>query len=465
MVKNMMALLRLKSAAMLDRTLSGNTFDYKQIIAIILPVLADQAFLIVMSLLNTAMISSSGVAAVSAVSIVDALNIFIINVFIAVATGGTVIVAQYKGSGQDTMVSRAASQAISVVMIVSVSISVLVIAFRDPTLNLLFGQAERDVLENARIFLIGSCLSYPFLAMYSAITGVLRGIADTRICLILSIIMNLANFILNAIFILWMNMGIIGMVLAQLLARLLGMVTSLVYILKYCHKIQFRMTDVFRPDASIIKKIMFIGLPFAAEQMFFNGGKLLTQTYIVQFGTLAITANAIGNALAGLSQIGASALGTAIVTVVGQCIGRGDIVDARRYIRSFHLLSFISFLLAIVIIIPLYHPLVGLFSPPDEIVPEIFRLMLLVLFTQPFLWAVSFIMPSALRAAGDSRFTSVTSMLTMWLLRVILGYVLGVTLGFGLMGVWMAMVIEWGVRGSIFVWRFRGDRWYRHKLI
>jgi len=460
-----MATVRVGTTQLLDRSLSGNTFDYKQIIAIILPVFADQAFLILMSLFNTAMISSSGVAAVSAVSMVDAVNIFIINVFIAVATGGTVIVAQYKGSGQDGMVSRAAAQAISIVTIVSLLISVLVIALRDPTLTLLFGRAEEEVLANARIFLIGSCITYPLLAIYSAITGVLRGIADTRICLILSVIMNFTNFILNVVFITWLDMGIMGMVIAQLLARLLGMAASLIYLLKYCHKIQFRIPDALKLDLAIIKKIMFIGLPFAAEQMFFNGGKLLTQTYIVQFGTMAITANAIGGSLASLSQIGGAALSVAVVTVVGHCIGRGDIADARKYIRSFLWLAAITMVLAAVVILPAYPLLVGLFAPPDEIVPEIFGLMLLILISQPFLWAVSFIMPSALRAAGDSRFTSITSMLTMWLLRVILGYVLGVTLGYGLMGVWAAMIIEWGVRGFIFVWRFRGDKWYRHKLI
>src|SRR5690606_9720311 len=109
--------------------------------------------------------------------------------------------------------------------------------------------------------------------------------------------------------------------------------------------------------------------------------------------------------------------------------------------------------------------IVSIFSPPDEIVPVIFHLTLLSVLAQPFFWSFSFLLPSALRAAGDSKFTSITSMLTMWLLRVILGYVLGVTFGFGLMGVWTAMVIEWAVRGLIFGLRIRGDRWYRHKLI
>jgi len=450
---------------LLDRSLSGNMFDYKQIIAIILPVLADQAFLILISLFNTAMISSSGVAAVSAVSMVDSLIIFIANVFIALATGGTVIVSQYKGSGRGEMVTRAASQALSTVTVASLGIAALVLAFHDPMLQLLFGRADADVLHNARIYLIGQCITLPLLGLYSAITGVLRGIAETRVCLILSLIMNLTYLGLNVLFIVGLDMGVMGLVISLILAKVIGATAATVYILRYCPKLHFRIRDVLHVDMAIVKKILFVGLPFAAEQMFFNGGKLLTQTYIVQFGTLAITANAIGGSISMVSQIGGGALSIAIVTVVGQSIGRGDVQDARRYVRAFLGLSTLSFIVAIILILPLFPLLMDLFSPPDEIVPLIFRLTLLILLAQPLFWSISFIMPSALRAAGDSRFTSITSMLTMWLLRVILGYVLGVTLGFGVFGVWVAMITEWLVRGVIFTIRFRGDKWYRHKLV
>src|SRR5690606_35119244 len=244
-----------QAVRVLDKSLSGNSFNYKQVIAIFFPIFVDQAFIVLMSLLNTAMISSSGVAAVSAVSMVDSLNIFIVNVFIALATGGTVIVAQYKGSGNEEMVSKSAAQAISIVTLASLLVSVLIIAVHMPTLNLLFGQAEAEVMSNAQIYLIGSSITYPLLAVYAAITGALRGIAETRICLFLSVIMNFTYFALNVVFIVWMDMGIIGMVIALFLARLLGMSTSLLYLIKYCQKIHFRLKDAFKLDFTIIKKV------------------------------------------------------------------------------------------------------------------------------------------------------------------------------------------------------------------
>jgi Na+-driven multidrug efflux pump len=274
-----------KTNSLLDKYFTGESIDYKQMFAIILPIFVDQAFLIVMSLLNTAMISSAGVAAVSAVSMVDSLNIFLVNVFIAVATGGTVIVAQYKGSGNLGMVSKTATQAISAVTIFSVLISVLVIIFHTSILNLLFGQAEAAVFENAKIYLIGSCISYPLIAIFQAVSGALRGVGETKPVLNLSLLMNLTNTGLNVLLIIVFDMGVKGLVIATIIARILGMAASLIYILRYNETIRFQIKKALHIDFSILKKVMYIGLPFAAEQIFFNGGKLLTQTFIVQLGT------------------------------------------------------------------------------------------------------------------------------------------------------------------------------------
>jgi Na+-driven multidrug efflux pump len=164
-------------------------------------------------------------------------------------------------------------------------------------------------------------------------------------------------------------------------------------------------------------------------------------------------------------QIGPNALGIASVTIVGQSIGQRNIGDARKFTKSLIGLSSIYFVITTGLLIPIFPLLIKMFNPPAEIVPTIFTLIIIGAIAQPFLWSPSFIMPAALRAAGDSNFTSIASLLSMWLLRVILGYFLGITLGFGIIGVWVAMIIEWGCRGLIFYLRFKGKKWYAHKLV
>ncbi|MBS5915142.1 MAG: MATE family efflux transporter [Paenibacillus macerans] len=439
--------------------------DYRQVIALFLPILVDQAFIVGLNLVNTAMISSSGVAAVSAVNMVDSLNVFLINVFVAVATGGTVVVAQYKGSGNDRMVSRAAAGTVTSVSLMALAIGLLLIGLHNPVMSLLFGSASPDVLDSARVYLIGSSISYMGLALVQAVCAGLRGIGKTRASLALSLIMNLLYVLLNVVFISVFHMGVVGMTLSVNIARYASAICALFYLFKMEETLRLHLRDLFKLPLSMLRKIMFIGLPFAAEQMFFNGGKLLTQVFIVSLGTYAIATNAIGGSLAMVFQIPASALSLTIVTVVGQCIGSGNIADARKFIKSFLWLGSASLAVVGLLLMPFFRPLVGLFDPPAEIVGDIFAVLLISTIAQVPLWAVSFILPSALRAAGDSRFTSLTSMLTMWLFRVVLGYILGITLGFGITGVWLAMCSEWGVRGAVFLWRFRGKKWYAHKVI
>lgn len=439
--------------------------DYRTVISIIIPILVDQAFIVILNLLNTAMISSSGVAAVSAVNMVDSLNVFLVNVFVAVSTGGTVVVAQYKGSGNEKMVSKAAAGSVASVFLLAFAISAVLIAFHTPMLNLLFGRAEAAVFANARVYLIGSGLSYCGIATTEAVCGALRGVGETRSSLMLSLIMNLSYVFLNVMFINVLHMGVFGMVTALNIARYLSAVCALIYLARFNESLHFQFGDLFHFNPSMLKRILFIGLPFAAEQMFFNGGKILTQTFIVGLGTYAMAVNAICGSVTLLFQIPANALSLAVVTVVGQCMGRRNVKDARKYIKSFLVLSSASFFVMAFFIFPFFGPIVSLFNPPQEIVRTILVITVINEAAQIPLWSISFITPSALRAAGDSKFTSIVSMLSMWLFRVVLGYILGVVLPFGIVGVWVAMDCEWGVRGVIFLLRFRGKKWYQHHLI
>lgn len=462
-------MLRTKWAAKADqfliKHLSGEAIGWRQVVALFLPVLLDQTFVVCLNLVNTAMISSAGIEAVSAVNMVDSLNIFLMNVFIAVATGGTVVVAQYKGRGDDGMPARAATASITAAFLLAVCISALFVGFHEPILRLLFGKASPGVLRAARVYLIGSGLSYGGAAVVEAVCGALRGIGETRSSLTLSLIMNLSYVLLNVVFINLLHLSVLGMCIAVNIARCLAAFCALYYLLRINTALRIRLGELFHLRFDMLRRIFFIGLPFAAEQMFFNGGKILTQTFIVSLGTLALDTNAICNSMCGLFQIPANALSLTVITVVGQCMGRRNVKDARRFIRAFIVLSALSYVVTSAVILPAFRPIVSLFEPPQSVVPIVFRILLINAAAQILLWSPSFVTPSALRAAGDSKFTSVVSMLSMWLFRVVMGYILGIVLRFGIMGVWFAMDCEWGVRSIVFVVRLRGNRWHAHHVI
>ncbi|MDR3551525.1 MAG: MATE family efflux transporter, partial [Clostridia bacterium] len=429
--------LKIVSQGFLEKYFSGDSIGYRQIVAIFLPVLVDQAFVMSLNLINTAMISSSGVAAVSAVSMVDSLNIFLVSVFIAVSTGGTVVVAQYKGSGNDPMVSKAAAGSVSSVFLLSLAICLFVVAFHGPILSLLFGRAQADVFRNARIYLIGSCTSYCGIATEEAVCGALRGVGETRSSLALSIMMNLCYVLMNLLFINVLHLSVVGLVISINVARYFGAACAIFFVTRLDTPLHFHLKDTLHFNPAMLKKIFFIGLPFAAEQMFFNGGKILTQTFIVSLGTFAMATNAICNSFVCLFQIPANALSLTLITVVGQCMGRRDIRDARKLIRSFLWLSSFAFLAMDLLVLPIFRPLLSMFHPPAQIIGSIMTIELITGIMQVPLWSIAFVTPAALRAAGDSKFTSIVSMLSMWLIRVVLGYILGIVLHFGIIGVWV----------------------------
>lgn len=456
---------KLNNSKLLEKYLSGESINYHKVLNIFLPVLIDQAFVFGLNILNTAMISSSGVAAVSAVSMVDSLNIFLVSVFIALSTGGTVVVAQYKGNGNRKMVSKSAAANISAVFLFAFIITIIAVILHVPTLNLLFGKADADVFSNAKIYLIGSCISYCGIATEEAVCGSLRGVGETKSSLILSFFMNFSYVMLNFLFINILHMGVLGMVISLNIARYAAGILAIIYLAVSDTPVNFKIRDTLQFNWSILKRIFFVGLPFAAEQMFFNGGKILTQTFIVSLGTYALAINAISNSLAGLFQITGNSLSITLITVVGQCMGRRNINDAKKFTRSFVVITSASFIIIAGMILCLFNPLISLYHPPEQIVHSIFIITVINSVFQILIWSISFIIPSALRAAGDSKFTSVSSMLSMWLVRVVLGYILGILTPLGVIGVWLAMDLEWGVRGTIFLVRLHGDKWYQHHVI
>lgn len=458
-------IIKQRTSYLLEKYLSGKSIHYQQVLALALPIFLEQAFILGINFFNTALISTAGVAAISAVNMVDSLNLLMTTILVAVATGGTVVVAQYQGSRNQEMVSRSTEQTVAAVPLLALGLGLVLILFRDPILWLLFGSADADVFSNSRLYLLGSVLSYPAFGLYQGCVCCLRGVGRTRPALALTLITNVSYVLLNLLFISVFHWGVIGMAVAVNIARGLGAVCSLLFLTRLDDTLHFEYRGALRLNKDILRRIMYIGLPFAAEQVFFNGGKLLTQTYIVALGTLAITANAIVWSIIMVLQIPSNTISQVAVTIIGQCMGRRQVDDSRKFIRTFVILSSICYLIMLLVVQPLLPGLIGVFNPPEQIIPEIRRIVIVTAIAMPFVWSLSFIIPASIRAAGDAKFSSVVSLCCMWTLRVAGGWLLAIPFGLGLIGIYVAMILEWTVRSGIFLFRVKGNKWYAHHLI
>lgn len=449
----------------LNRYLSGEDFDYRFVLSLLGPVIFDQFFLIAFNFINTAMISSSGEAAISAVNMVGSVNVFLIQIFVAVGLGGTVLISQYFGRKKYQMIGKVVNGTFYGAILVATILAIIFLLAHNVILKLLFGDAEPIVMKNAQLYMVGVLLSYPFEATVEGTNGSLRGIGRTKNSLQLSLTMNMLNLIFNFIFINYLKMGVLGLVISLNISRWLAAGSAIVML--YCHREFFHMkwSLMKRIDLRMVKRVVIVCIPFAAESFFFNGGKIIMQMMIVSLGTQVIATSAIAMSWSQLSEIIPSALQTSLVPIVGQCIGRQNIRDARKITRSFVIGGYIALILSHLLIIPVYDQGIALFNPSAAIKPKIFQIYLIFCAGHFLVWSLSFILPSALRAAGDAKFTTTVSLTTMWVVRVGIGYIVGIVLHYGLPGIYIVWVIEWAIRGSIFLIRFRGKKWYQHHLI
>ena len=453
----------------LDRFLagqfSGTIFSYRQIFGMLGPLVLDQFFIFLIGMLTTSMISTSGQDSVSAVSLVGPVTMMVMSLFSALSAGGTVVVAQYKGRGDIRKMREAAGQVVLATFWVALVSSVALILFAHPLVNFLFASADPSVQKKAGNYLIGIAVSFITFSLYQGTFSVLRGTGDTKTCLRLTVIINLIHLFASMLFLNVMKLDIIGTALSFNIARLIGGGVAVYLLFSPKGSLALRAKEIFRVDFSLQKSIFRLGIPFAVEQVFFNAGSLIVQTYMVPLGTASIAANAISNSLFGLFYGAGTAVGTLAITVVGQCIGARDYEQARRYGKKMVLLGNAATVLSIAILYPLLPSLLGLYHPEPDTLRLIYRLFLIAVIPMPFFWTLSNVTPSTLRAAGDASFTSTVSLITMWLVRVGLGYLLAVPVGLGVEGVWISMGAEWAVRSVIFSIRFHGKTWLTKKSI
>ena len=454
-----------KIGKFIDDNYSSHLFSSGKFFGILGPVIIDQFFMFLIAVLTTAMISSSSQDSVSAVSLVSPLVYLTMTLFTSISNGGAVVVAQYKGGGEESKLRHAAGQTIFSTIIVGFAVAGIVAIGAKPIVDLLFGTVGESICGKAVEYLVGMGISFIPFTLYISGFCILRGMGESKTCLVLTIVINVVHFVLSFIFLNILHLDVMGTALSFTLARVIGGLTAMIAVMRKHGHIRVRFSDIFKIDGGMQKAIFKMGIPFAIEQCFFNGGTLIAQTYMVFLGDIAVAANAIANSLFSLFYAAGTAVSSTALTIIGQSIGAGDIPLAKRYGSRLIWLGNAVNTLSVVIMLPLTPILLLMYSPEANTIPFIYPLMFIGCAFMPFVWANANIMPSVLRAAGDANYTSIVSLVAMWVVRVGLGWLLALPLGLGINGVWVAMGIEWIVKTIAFRIRFKGEKWYANKLV
>ena len=454
---------------------SDSLFSGRALAKIIIPLVLQNMLSITIGMADSVMVSSRGEAAFAGVSLVSSLDVLLITLFGAVASGGSVVLAQAMGKGDRKLACNAAKQLLYATTAIAVVISTLVLIFRAPILNLLFGKAEKSVINNALGYFSIIVLSFPFLAVENSISAMFRAQGDSVISLKISIFMNLFNIIGNAILIYGTPLGARGAALATLISRVVGAVIILAISHNKKRFIHIEKLFHYRPNKSVIKAILGVGVPNGIENSLFQFGRLITSSLVSSLSTAAIAANAAALSLANFQYNAGASVQSTMIAVVGRCVGADEKKQAKRYTNILLGIGYIIVFVVSGFLFLFSAPLLGLFNLSPEAFDTARGLLFYHGVVSVIMWAVAFCLPSAFRAAGDVRFTMIVSVLSMWIFRVAFAYILAkesVTpfglftiqgAGLGVTGVWVAMTLDWAVRTVFFLWRFLSGKWLTKK--
>ncbi len=440
-------------------------FTRRKLATLIWPLFLEQILSVTMGMADTLMVSGVGEAAVSSVSLVDSLNILIIQIVSALATGGAVVSSQYMGRRDEESARHSAAQLYCVLGISTVTLTVICLALSRPLLRLVFGSIDDDVMTFAQQYLIITALSYPFIGFYNGGAALFRAQGNSRISMLASLVMNIFNIAGNAVLIYGFKMGVMGAALATLLGRIIAAVWLMLQNQSISNPLRVQSWQELRPHKETILRILGIGIPSGLENGMFQIGKLCVSSLTSTLGTGAIAANAVANSVSTLANIPGNTVSLAMIPVVGQCLGAGEKKQAKRYsllLIGTAMAGLAITNLAMFAVIPY---LTGWFSLSAEAAAMCVTVVRWFNVFSVFFWASSFTLPNALRSGGDAKYTMTVSIVSMWLFRVILSYIFVLKFHMGLTGVWFGMFIDWICRGICFWARFLSGKWTEHKVI
>ena len=441
------------------------TFSNKALFTLIFPIVIEQALALLVGIADTFMVSYAGEAAISGIALVTQIdNVFIV-IFSAMAAGGSVVVSQYIGADNRQGGIRAAGQLVMIITLIGVGIAALVLIGADGIFSLLFSGVEDDVHQAGTLYMRITAASFIFLGIYNACAGIRRSMGDTKTVMYVAMIMNGLNIAGNAVGIFVFRAGVAGVAVPSLISRITAAAIMLVLVTRPVKVVYVKLRDVFAWDAAMIKRIFRIALPNSVENGLFMLAKLFISTVVALFGTVQIAAYGVAQSFWSMSAVFCLAMNSAFITVIGQNMGAGDIEGADHYLKKLLKIDIVGAVLWNAALYGIALMLIGCYSLSPEAAALARTLVLIHNVFNGFLYSVSSGLSSGLRAAGDARYSMVSTIISSVVVRVAMSVLLGYVLGFGVVGVAFGMVSEWLCKGLLIFVRYRSGKWKNFRVI
>ena len=440
-------------------------FSNRELANLIGPLVIEQLLAVLVGMADSIMVANVGETAVSGVSLVDNIMILIINIFAALATGGAVVAGQYLGRKDEKSACKAATQLVWFVSFSAVAIMILFYFGKDIILNQVFGHITAEVKGHADIYLLIVTASIPFIALYNGGAAIFRAMGNSQVSMRVSLLMNAINVTGNAILVFGLRIGTAGVAIPTLISRMVAAIVITVLLCNQTRILHIERTLKFRFDGRMIRKILAIGVPNGLENSMFQLGKILVLSLVSTFGTYAIAANAVSNAIALFQILPGMAISLAITTVISQCVGANDYEQVHYYLKKLLVIIYVAMAGTVALIFLALPLILKAYNLSDQTAAAATNIIHFHGISAMIIWPLSFALPAAYRAAGDAKACMYTSIVSMWIFRIGFSYLVGKYMGLGVFGVWVAMVIDWVVRAICFVIRYFNGKWKHGAIV
>lgn len=440
-------------------------FTNKQLKNMIVPLFFEQFLVMLVGIADTFIVSQVGEAAVSGVSLVNQFNTIFIYLFTALASGGAVVISQYIGSRHKENIVKSSSQLLMFSTIFSIVLSVIVLIFNESLLRLLFGSVESEVMASCVTYLRISAYSYPFMAIYNAGAALYRSMSKTKVTMYISLISNMINIVGNCIGVFILKAGVAGVAYPSLIARMFSAIAITYLCFNTSNVAYYTKEWLMKFDGSLLKKILNIAIPNGIENGVFQLVKVALSSVVALFGTYQIAANGVAQTIWSMAALMGVAMSPVFTTVIGQCLGAGKIDEAKHFFNKLLKLTLvlsIAWNLFIIAITPLFLQFYNLSSQTKEL---IFILVIIHGIFNAVVYPFFGPLGNGLRAAGDIKYTMFISIFSTIFGRLVFSFILAVYFNLGVIGIAFAMAIDWSIRGGIFYFRYKSDKWTQFKVI
>ena len=441
--------------------MNNRLFSRNDLVRLIIPLIVDQFLQVAVGLSDSIMVARVGEAAVSGVSLVDTVMLLIINIFTALATGGAVIAGQYLGRKDPKTGCEATAQLFNFTFLFSIFIMILGYLGQNVILYHVFGKIEPEVMKDSRTYLLIVLSSIPMIAMYNAGAAIFRAMGNSNVAMKTSLLMNSINVFGNALLIFGFHRGVEGVAIPTVVSRGVACVVILILLNNQEHELHILHPYPFKIKWNVLKKILYIGIPNGLENSMFQLGKIAVLSLVSGLGTASLAANAVGNNIANFAILPGMSFGFALLTVCAQCVGAGDFEQVKYYTKHMMRVEYLCLIASNLIVILALPFILSVYNLSDEAAQYANDIILYHAACVVTIWPLSFTLPNTLRAAADVKVTMVLSIISMWVFRLGFSYLLTMVFHMGIFGVWVAMTIDWLVRGIFFVCRYKSGRWQK----